>query len=397
MKFCFHRLLACCAFAVCGSPLPVLASDAASPTYYAQASERYLLYHGQVAPQSPVVENRNFLTVAFDERIYRYQRRWASLPQLSLSEGSRLEMGAAHGRVGALRKRLGLPAEGTFDHELAALIRDFRADHGLPAGAFVDNAMVQALNRGAGHYLRLLQLNAERAAALPDNLGDRFIMVDSASQNLHLYEGKRVVATISVIVGRPETPTPMMVGLVRGAVLNPYWNVPDSLFQRTYADRVRDGGAAYLRRTGFEVLSDWSDTARSVPLNEIDWKAIDRGTSKLRLRQLPGPGNGMGKIKFTFPNDFGIYLHDTSSQELFEEQIRAFSAGCVRISDPDRLASWLFGEPPTASSERPEQVVEMSHPVPIYITYFTALPTEDGIEYREDVYSRDPALLASSA
>ena len=144
----------------------------------------------------------------------------------------------------------------------------------------------------------------------------------------------------------------------------------------------------------YEALSDWSANARPVDPARIDWQAVASGQQDIRLRQLPGGSNAMGKMKFMFPNKLGIYLHDTPEKELFRSADRRFSSGCVRVEDAPRLAKWLFGKPLQTRSAKPDQQVNLPAPVPVYITYFTAMPEGQSIAFRNDVYNRDAPQLA---
>jgi len=127
----------------------------------------------------------------------------------------------------------------------------------------------------------------------------------------------------------------------------------------------------------------------------VDWAAVVAGREHVRVRQRPGVGNMMGEVKFEFPNDFGIYLHDTPTRNLFQGADRRQSSGCIRLEDAQRLGQWLFGRRLSAASDRPEQRIELPQPVPVYITYLTAAPSDDGIVFRDDGYGRDTDALAA--
>jgi murein L,D-transpeptidase YcbB/YkuD len=192
-----------------------------------------------------------------------------------------------------------------------------------------------------------------------------------------------------VVVGKPDQPTPMLAGMLRFATLNPYWNVPDDLAYKRVVSRVLNG--ASLQRLGFEALSGWDANAQLLQPEQVDWQAVADGRQRLRVRQLPGPENAMGQVKFMFPNDLGIYLHDTNEPELMARNARFFSSGCVRLEDAQRLGQWLFGQPLNASSSTPEQHVPLPRPVPVYLTYLTAQATPEGVRFLDDVYGRDEA------
>lgn len=332
--------------------------------------------------------------VQLREGLADYRENWADLPAVAIPGGGKLAPGTRNARVGALRQRLGLPAGTLYDKAVTAKVRAFQIAHGLGSDGVAGPATIAALNRNPGYYERLVQLNLERARILPGPW-DRHIVVDVASQRLWVYEGGAVKDTMRVIVGKPTEQTPMLAGMMRYATVNPYWNVPPDLVSRRVASKMLKG--ATLRGLGFEALSDWTNNARVLADSEVDWRAVADGRINLRVRQLPGGTNAMGKMKFMFPNDLGIYLHDTPEKALFKKDVRQFSSGCVRVEDAPRLARWLFGKPLTAPSKAPEQNVYLPQGVPVYLTYLTAAPDKSGIAFRADSYGRDAGQGATVA
>jgi murein L,D-transpeptidase YcbB/YkuD len=141
-------------------------------------------------------------------------------------------------------------------------------------------------------------------------------------------------------------------------------------------------------------MTDWSPEAKVVDPKTIDWKAVAAGKTEVRIRQLPGPHNSMGRMKFMFPNEEGIYLHDNPERELFSEASRLYSGGCVRLEDASRLSQWLFGKPLQWEGAGTEEQVPLPDPVPVYITYLTAVPSASGIAYLDDIYGRDASRMA---
>jgi len=240
-----------------------------------------------------------------------------------------------------------------------------------------------------------LTVNLERARLLPAATAGRYVLVNAAEQKLSMWEHGEPVDAMKVVVGKPIYPTPMMAGLIRYTVLRPYWNVPADLAAERVAPFVVKAGVGYLRQKGYRLLSDWSDEATLADSSTVDWKAVAAGKVQVRLRQDPGPGNSMGVMKFMFPNAQGIYLHDTPSTELFGEASRLFSGGCVRLEAAPRLATWLYGKPLKATGSAPEQQVPLQAPVPVYITYLTAVPDQNGqLAIYDDIYRRDAQRMA---
>lgn len=254
-------------------------------------------------------------------------------------------------------------------------------------------AMVQG-NRDGDAQSDLLRLNLERARLLAPAVG-KYVVVNIAAAQLSMIEDGRTVDTMRVVVGKPIHPTPMMAALIRFTSLNPYWNVPADLAAERVAPNVVRDGKAYLDSKGYQLLSGWNDKATVISPDTVDWAAVVARRTDVRLRQLPGPANAMGAMKFMFPNAQGIYLHDTPEKKLLSEEARMFSGGCVRLEDAARLAKWLYrGTPPSTRSTLPEQRVDLPAPVPVYLTYLTAIPTDGGISFLPDVYNRDRAALA---
>jgi murein L,D-transpeptidase YcbB/YkuD len=235
----------------------------------------------------------------------------------------------------------------------------------------------------------VLQNNLDRVRALPASESGRYILVDAANARLWMYENGRPVDSMRVVVGKPSLPTPMISGYVRYAIVNPYWNVPTDLVRNKVAPNVLRQGVSYLNSVRYQVLSDWGPRATPDDPRKVDWKSVANGSIEARVRQLPGAGNSMGNVKFEFPNQLGIYLHDTPEKNLMLKEDRHFSSGCVRLEDADRLGRWLMrGELPTASAS-PEQKVDLPALVPVYVSYLTAFPDNGKIALGPDPYRRD--------
>jgi len=231
-----------------------------------------------------------------------------------------------------------------------------------------------------------LRLNMDRARVLPSAWA-RHVVVDSSSGRLWYYEDGKEVGTMRVVVGTAETPTPMLAGYLQWAILNPYWNVPASLVRTNIAPKVLSGRSLDSMR--IEALSDWTEAPSKIPASKIDWAAVAAGNADVRLRELPGPANSMGKVKLLFPNDEGIYLHDTPSRDLLKANDRHFSNGCIRLEKADELTQWLLGKHYRKPGKEPEQAVHLPVPVPVYLTYLTAAATDEGLAFRPDVYGLD--------
>ncbi len=216
----------------------------------------------------------------------------------------------------------------------------------------------------------------------------RYLLVDAASARLFMVEDGEVTDSMRVIVGKPASQTPTIASKIYYATLNPYWNVPADLAQKLIAPRVLAQGIKYLTSHRYQVLASYDDGAPEIAPDSVDWKAVAAGRATVKVRQLPGPANSMGQIKFGFPNASGVFLHDSPEKELFESDQRALSNGCVRLEDAPRLARWLMGRDPSEFGSQPEEHVLLPQAVPIYITYLNAPANAPAAE---------PALTFASA
>jgi len=278
-----------------------------------------------------------------------------------------------------------LLAEAEQAPDLAAFVRqtaDINPIHAALKAAAAEDV------RLLGQPSRALQGSLERTRLLPSS--GRFVLVDIASQQLMMIDDGRVVDRMKVVVGKPEMKTPLMAGTLRQVTLNPYWNVPVDLAKNSIAPNVLKLGVRWFKARHYEVLSGWDSNAAVLDPATVDWQAVADGKIEARVRQTPGPGNMMGAMKFEFPNDLGIYLHDTPDRNLFSEAERTFSSGCVRLEDAPRLGRWLMGHDPVAASSQPELKVPLTNGVPVFITYLTVRPEEDGtLAYAPDIYGLD--------
>ena len=228
---------------------------------------------------------------------------------------------------------------------------------------------------------------------------DKYVMVDAAAARLYMIQDGRIVDSMKVVVGKagPHTQTPMMASTIYYATLNPYWHVDGELVRSLIAKNVLQQGLGYLKSHGYQVMpADTSDDTLLDP-SEVDWHAVADGTFQVRVRQLPGPANSMGHMKFGFPNAYDIYLHDTPSKDLFAQDDRDLSHGCIRLQDAERLARWMLGRDPETASNAPEQNVPLPTPVPIYVTYLTAQAHDGQLSFVDDIYGRDAETMRMAA
>ena len=327
--------------------------------------------------------------------LVKYQQRWGSLPQLPVPEGPTLKIGMTGDRVAALRTRLGLAGGDKYDPQLAALVKEFQTVHAIKPDGIAGSGTVEALNRGAQYYEQIILINLERAKRLPaPEEQSKYLIVDAGDARLSMWQNGRKVDEMKVVVGKAETATPMMAAYIRYADVNPYWNVPPELVRSLVGPRVVAQGVKYLTDREYQVLTDYSDDAKLIDPTTVDWQAVVAGKDDVRLRRLPSPANSMGMMKFMLPNYFGIYLHDSPEKDHFAKNELWISNGCVRLEDYKRVAKFLFdGTIPKGQNPKVEDHVNLPDPVPVYMTYLTAQPTADGVQFMADHYGRDAHLM----
>ena len=199
----------------------------------------------------------------------------------------------------------------------------------------------------------------------------RSILIDASSATLFMLEGGHVVDSMKVIVGKPDAPTPELKTSLTYATFNPYWNVPPEIARTLTAPNVLKQGLGYLSERGYEVVSSFDDDAEILDPASVDWQAVADGRATVFVRQRPGPANSMGQVKFSLASGDGIFLHDTPRKELFSQDERDLSHGCVRLEDAPRLARWLLGDRMATDVAGPEDRIPLDRYVPVTITYLS--------------------------
>jgi murein L,D-transpeptidase YcbB/YkuD len=254
--------------------------------------------------------------------------------------------------------------------------------------ALMDPAMAQ--------HAAQIALNLERWRWMPDDLGNRHLIVNIPSFHLDARENGQSVLQMKVVVGKPENKTPIFSDLMTTTVFSPYWNVPDSIVEgETAPAAARDPN--FLKRNNIEILRLTKSGATPVDPSTVNWDDADE-LKALAFRQKPGGKNALGHVKFLFPNPYDVYLHDTPADALFARTGRAFSHGCVRVEQPEALARWVLKDSPEWTDEKiveamnagEEQHVKLKQAIPVHIVYFTAWADDAGtVRWDPDVYGYD--------
>jgi len=328
------------------------------------------------------------------ERLMRALARYRSIEAEGgwpmVGDLPKLEPGDEHSGVARLRARLirggdtteaRLAAAGSsnprlYDESLAQAVQSFQHRHGLARDGIIGSSTRDAMNVPVRQRILSLRTNMDRWRWLPRDMGSSFILVNVAGAEMEVVEDDTTIMAMNVVVGKTGHETPIFQDTLEHIVVNPYWNVPESIAE----EEIRPLAArdpTYLARNNYEV--------------------VDGG----RIRQRPGPTNALGQVKFLFPNRHNVYLHDTPADHLFSQNERAFSHGCVRVERPRDLARLLFEKTTDRDADDfdqlrardSEQWVNVDRKLPVYILYFTAWATPTGeVHFYPDIYRRDRQL-----
>jgi len=369
------------------------AIDAAALLEKALASGEIAETLASVAPRHP--EYQALKNALAD---YRRIATWGGWPRIP--EGIKLKEGSEHDAVPTVRKRLAVTHDykgnaddpsRRYDKALADAVRLFQVRHGLQEDGVLAGRTVAAINVPVAERIRQIELNMERWRWLPRDLGANHARVNIPEYRLDLWEGDTIAMTMRVVVGAPDNKTPIFADEMTHIVFSPYWNVPPSIAsEETLPAVLNDPG--YLARNNLEVVGT---SGRVLDPSSVDWS----NPSSYRFRQKPGTSNSLGLVKFMFPNNHNVYLHDTPADKLFAQQVRALSHGCVRVEQPTKLARYLLRDRREWDEDRidaamhagRENHVKLSKPIPVYLLYMTARASHaDGsVHFRDDVYGYD--------
>ena len=265
-----------------------------------------------------------------------------------------------------------------YDRELAGAVAQYQAHHGIVVDSILGSETVTSMNVSAAYRLGQLAANLERYRWLPRHLGSDYILVNVPAFRLTAYDSTGPALEMKVIVGAEyeDKNTPVFSDTMQYVVFRPYWNVTDQIAEKEiYPKITTDSG--FMERNNYEFFRDGG---------------------KQWIRQRPGPKNSLGLVKFLFPNDFNIYLHDTPDEHLFAKDVRAFSHGCIRLEKPAELAQWVLGWTPEevrqAMQDGPDnKTITLDEKIPVYIVYFTTYIRDSQLFFGNDLYKRDDKLV----
>ena len=312
----------------------------------------------------------------------KVEDKW--LPIVSIKK---LVIGDTSAIIPSVRARLyklenfnGDTLKNSYDPELIDGIKVFQDRHGLAVNGLLNKETLAELNVSLTDRIQQILVNMERSRWLPVSLNADYVAVNIPEFKMHVYHADSLLWSCSVVVGQTEHPTTAFYGEIQYVVFSPYWNVPPGILKKEIIPGMNKNGN-YLRNHNMEITG----YRNGLPV----------------IRQKPGSDNSLGLVKFLFPNSYNIYLHDTPSKSLFGEISRAFSHGCIRISEPARLAGFLLKEDGVWNDQKinqnmqagKERFVTLRKRVPVFIAYFTAFADRTGhLNFRKDIYNMDKRL-----
>jgi murein L,D-transpeptidase YcbB/YkuD len=297
-------------------------------------------------------------------------------PEVRIPAGPAVRIGMRDDRIALVRARFGFAPDDNrvLDKSLATVVAEFQRENGLPANGVLNRATVDALNgvspaQAEGDLIAAM----ERWRWLPADLGEEHIIVNVPEYMMRKVEGGAVVHSSRVVVGKAERPTPIFSDMMDHLVLNPSWTIPPTILRKDILPKLASD-PGYAERRGYQVI---------------------RRGNNITVRQPPGPSNALGNVKFMFPNDHAVYLHDTPSRNLFASARRAYSSGCVRVERPLKLAELVLSGTEGGWSEQRlqnlvgsgERTIRLARKLPIHIVYMTHVVDENGtLKTFEDIY-----------
>lgn len=327
---------------------------------------------------------------------------WPKVPH-----GPTIHPNAADSRLETLVRRLvisgDLPDQDAFystadyNETLQVAVRRFQKRHGLDVDALVGRATLRALNVSVEMRIDQIRANLERAHRLLDYQNDDHVLVNIAAFKAYVIRSGKIVWTTKVIVGEEENKTPEFQSMLKHVVFNPTWTVPHSIASEELLLKIKEDPGFFDK--GKYQLFDRD--GNQIDPSSVDWSAIGVGTFPFTLVQQPGPANQLGQIKFMFPNEYSVCMHDTPAKSLFVKAARAFSHGCIRVDEPLGFAAVILADEGWTSEQIDAQIeseetrtVVLSEALPVLVSYWTAEVDDLGtIYFYDDIYERDAALL----
>ena len=293
-----------------------------------------------------------------------------------------------------------ISCENYFDEDLKTAVISFQKNHGLYADGIVGSLTQKFLNMSANEKIGQIRINLERMRFLPRDLGEKYLIVNIPEFKLKLIEDHTVKLSMNVVVGESKHPTPIFSDNMSYIVLNPKWNIPESITKKEIIPKlIKDPN--YLASKGIDIYSSWHPESEKMNTQDIIDAFILEDLDSMpnfRLTQSPSSENPLGRMKFIFPNKHAVYMHDTPAKSLFSNARRAYSHGCIRLSKPQELLNIIASEDKSLDlgkidsilKETNEKSIGLSKKIPVHLVYLTSWVDEEGqLQFREDVYNYD--------
>ena len=293
-----------------------------------------------------------------------------------------------------------ISCENYFDEDLKTAVISFQKNHGLYADGIVGSLTQKFLNMSANEKIEQIRINLERMRFLPRDLGEKYLIVNIPEFKLKLIEDHTVKLSMNVVVGESKHPTPIFSDNMSYIVLNPKWNIPESITKKEIIPKlIKDPN--YLASKGIDIYSSWHPESEKMNTQDIIDAFILEDLDSMpnfRLTQSPSSENPLGRMKFIFPNKHAVYMHDTPAKSLFSNARRAYSHGCIRLSKPQELLNIIASEDKSLDlgkidsilKETNEKSIGLSKKIPVHLVYLTSWVDEEGqLQFREDVYNYD--------
>jgi len=324
--------------------------------------------------------------------------------------GKSIHPGEQDARIPGIRKRLQvegyLPATSAgalfYDETLVQAVSRFQTLHGLTGDGVIGKSTITAMNITAEQKVRQIIINLERWRWEAHELGQKYVLVDIAGFTLEAVENDTLILEMPVVVGMQQHETPVFSDIIQYVEVHPYWHVPAKIARDEMLEELRKN-PHYLNKHHIRLFSDRTSEADELNPLSINWKQVSpQQMGRFKLRQDPGKWNALGSIKIAFPNSQNVYMHDTPAQSYFKRTSRAFSHGCIRLSNPKQLAIFLLGGAEKGwTLERLSEIIvadkrsilRLPTPLPVHITYQTVKSDANGmVSFHTDIYNRDPQL-----
>lgn len=324
-------------------------------------------------------------------------------PDDPIKIGSVLKPGRMDAAVPKLRERLGManadPASKTYDDNLAAAVMKVQRQNGLEADGIIRADTLAALNRNNDAKISQIMANMERLRWMDQTRPDRYVLVNIPSASLWAVDKGEVALEMPVIVGKTARPTYSFKAEITGVRFNPNWTVPSTIKNADFLPALQQGSTVLAER-GIRITYK----GREVDPTKIDWSKITpHDLAQVKMIQNPGDDNPLGKVRVIMENPYNIYLHDTNHREMFVNEERTLSSGCIRVSQPEKLADFILSPNHGWSWNGMEKLIDSGHmrdvpteqKMPVYITYQTIwLDSEGRLIYGRDVYGQDDKLYS---